>query len=303
MVPANASPGYLMASVLLTDRTLVRVAGPDAEHLLQNIVTADLDTLAPGQAKPCALLTPQGKILFDFLISRDGPDGFLLDCRADIAPDLMRRLMLYKLRAKAEISQQKESLVTASWGDESPASQNESSASQSDSTALRDLRFSTMPVWRMYAQQIDARSDQSAWRALRIAHGVAESGSDYELSDAFPHDVLLDQNDGVGFKKGCYVGQEVVSRMQHRGTARRRVMVVSADAPLPAPGTDITANGRSIGTLGTVEGNTGLAIVRIDRVKDALDSATPMLAGDTPLAFAIPPGARFTLPADAGGDA
>ncbi len=299
MALANASPGYFMASALLTDRTLVRVNGPDAEHLLQNIVTADLDALQAGEAKPSALLTPQGKILFDFLVSRDGPDGFLLDCRADVAADLVRRLMLYRLRARVEISQRNESVIAAEWETDSAGSQTDSSSSRADSTRLRDLRFTAMPVWRVYAPSLDASATDAQWRALRIANGVAESGADYALGDAFPHDVLLDQNGGVGFKKGCYVGQEVVSRMQHRGTARRRVMIVSADAPLPASGADVTADGRSIGALGTVEVDAGLAIVRIDRVKDALDNGVPILAADTPLRLSIPRGARFVLAADA----
>src|SRR6185312_14806155 len=101
------------------------------------------------------------------------------------------------------------------------------------------------------------------WNAYRIATGVAESGADYALGDAFPHDVLLDQVGGIGFQKGCYVGQEVVSRMQHRGTARRRVLIVRGKAPLPAPGAEITAGSRAIGALGSVSGNNGLAIVRI----------------------------------------
>lgn len=286
-----------MPSVSLTDRALIRVSGPEAEPFLQNIVTADLSDLPEGAIKPCALLTPQGKILFDFLIARDGADALLIDCRADIADDLVRRLMLYRLRAKADISKQDQALVTVEWG-------SDSSASETDSTGgLRDLRFVEPTVLRHHggAAGTDVQDD---WDHLRIANGVAESGSDYQLSDAFPHDVLLDQNGGVGFRKGCYVGQEVVSRMQHRGTARRRVLVAQGDGPLPAPGTEITANGRAIGTLGTVAGDQGLAVVRIDRVKDAMDAGVPILAGEAPVSLAIPPHARFTFPqdADAGAD-
>jgi folate-binding protein YgfZ len=138
-----------------------------------------------------------------------------------------------------------------------------------------------------------------AYTALRIAHGIAESGADYQLGDAFPHDVLLDQTGGVGFRKGCYVGQEVVSRMQHRGTARRRVLLVSADAALPAPGTELTADGRGVGTLGSAVGGNGLAIVRIDRVKAAVDAGQAILAGDVPVTLSIPAWAKFTFPEQA----
>lgn len=277
-----------MPTARLDDRAIISVSGPDAEHFLQNIVTADLDTLEPGQAKPSALLAPQGKILFDFLVSRNGADGFRLECRADIADDFMRRLTLYKLRAKAEISKQDESLVAVSWG-------SDSAPSQSGSGWLRDTRFpAAAPAWRSYGIEA-ADGDIAQWHAFRIANGIAESGADYALGDAFPHDVLLDQTDGVGFRKGCYVGQEVVSRMQHRGTARRRVLIASGDA-LPAPGTDIVANGRPIGTLGSTGGGKGLAILRIDRVKDALDAGTAIEAGGVPVSVAIPSWAKFTYP-------
>lgn len=286
-----------MPSALLSDRTLISVSGPDAEHFLQNILTTDLDTLAEGEAKPGALLTPQGKILFDFLVSRDQTGGFLLDCRAETADDFIRRLTLYKLRAKVEISKQDQLLVAAAWVPDSPASASDSTSSPNASTRLRDTRFrEPAAAYRIYGEPAAGPADASGWHAHRIAHGVAESGSDYALGDAFPHDVLLDETGGVGFGKGCYVGQEVVSRMHHRGTARRRVLLVSAEAPLPESGTEIIANGRSIGTLGSVAGNRGLAIVRIDRVKDALDGGMAITAGDVPLSLSIPVWAKFTFP-------
>ncbi|MFC3322294.1 CAF17-like 4Fe-4S cluster assembly/insertion protein YgfZ [Mesorhizobium cantuariense] len=275
----------------LKDRALISVSGPDAEHFLQNILTTDLDILAPGEAKPGALLTPQGKILFDFLISRDGENAFRLECRADISDGFVRRLTLYKLRAKVEISKADQAFVTVAWG-------HESTPSQSDSAAAADTRFPKGAVTRLYGET-DERSDLAAWQAFRIAGGIAESGSDYQLGDAFPHDVLLDETGGVGFKKGCYVGQEVVSRMQHRGTARRRVLIASADRPLPAPGTELTVDGRPVGTLGSTVGTTGLAIARIDRIKAALDAGHSILAGDVPVMLAIPSWAKFSFPQEA----
>ncbi|RVD57084.1 folate-binding protein [Mesorhizobium sp. M2D.F.Ca.ET.185.01.1.1] len=276
----------------LNDRALISVSGPDAEHLLQNILTTDLDTLGPGQAKPGALLAPQGKILFDFLISRVGDNGFRLECRADIADDFVRRLMLYRLRAKADIAKQDQVVVTVAWGDDS-------TASSSDSTALADTRFRDVAVGRAYAGGAKGGGDPDGWKAVRIANGVAESGSDYQLGDAFPHDVLLDETGGVGFKKGCYIGQEVVSRMQHRGTARRRVLIVSAESTLPASGTELTVAGRPVGALGSVDGKIGLAIARIDRIKAALDAGEAIMAGDVPVTLAIPAWAKFSFPQDA----
>ncbi|TPI32579.1 folate-binding protein YgfZ [Mesorhizobium sp. B3-2-1] len=282
-----------MSFAPLKDRALISVSGPDAEHFLQNILTTDLDTLGNGEAKPGALLTPQGKILFDFLISRAGENAFSIECRADVLDDFIRRLMLYKLRAKVEIAKSEQTLVTVAWG-------KESIASESDSTAVADRRFGDEAVTRVYAGTGDT-GDIAAWQAFRIARGIAESGTDYALGDAFPHDVLLDEMGGVGFKKGCYVGQEVVSRMHHRGTARRRVLIVEARLPLPAVGTELTVEGRSVGTLGSSAGTSGLAIARIDRVKTALDVGQPILAGDVPVTLTIPAWAKFSFPQETAG--
>jgi tRNA-modifying protein YgfZ len=285
-----------MPTARLQDRAIITVSGAEAEPFLQNIVTCDLDALGPPEARPCALLTPQGKILFDFLISRQDGQTLRLECRADIADDLVRRLMLYRLRAKVEISKRDQVDVAVSWGDNSDPSQTESSG-------VRDMRFPPPVIVRRFYEPRNPAAGEQDWTAFRIENGVAESGSDYELGDAFPHDVLLDELGGVGFRKGCYVGQEVVSRMQHRGTARRRVLIVSGDRELPPAGADITADGRTIGALGSTAGKTGLAIIRIDRAKDAMDEGTPITAGDATVTLEIPAFAKFAYPAKTEGEA
>jgi folate-binding protein YgfZ len=279
-----------MPIVSLPQRASILVTGLEAEDFLQNILTLDLQTLQPGEARPGALLTPQGKILFDFLISRDGA-GFRLECRAEIAADFARRLAMYRLRAKVDIAVQDESLVHVSWGDEFASSESGSS--------VLDMRFANGAVRRFYEAEFAASAALADWTAYRVAQGVAESGFDFELSDAFPHDVLLDQNGGVGFKKGCYVGQEVVSRMQHRGTARRRILIAVGDAPLPSAGTAITVDDRLIGTLGSSAGHEGLALVRIDKAADAMTRSAPVLAGEVSLRLSIPSWASFTFPSAA----
>lgn len=288
-----------MPIVRFPDRALILVAGEDAEHFLQNILTTDLSALAEDEARPGALLTPQGKILFDFLVSKTA-GVYRLDCRKDVAPDFVRRLTLYKLRAKVTISIDDQALVGAAWENDSATSGADSTTSRDDST-LRDARFpASAGVSRLYgpAGSAGGCGDDgiAAWNAIRVAYGIAESGTDYVLGDAFPHDVLLDQTGGVGFRKGCYVGQEVVSRMQHRGTARRRVLIAAAETPLPAPGTPVEASGRALGTLGTVSGTKALAVVRIDRVKEAMDVGQPITAGGVALSLAIPGWAGFVFP-------
>ncbi|TXR46711.1 YgfZ/GcvT domain-containing protein [Phyllobacterium endophyticum] len=271
----------------LSGRAVLEVNGEDAEDFLQNLITTDLDALGQGDLKPGALLNPQGKILFEFLVSRT--EGALrLDTLLTSADDLSKRLTLYKLRARVQIAVHLEPVVQVLW-------ESESDVSETDST-LRDRRFpDVVGVKRQYGGP-DVDQDEAAWTALRIKYGVAEAPLDYSLGDAFPHDVNLDQTGGVSFRKGCFVGQEVVSRMHHRGTARRRILVATGKSGLPEPGTAITANEREIGRLGGVAGSSALALARIDRVKDAMDNGVPILAGDIPIHLAIPPEHRFTFP-------
>ncbi len=310
MAPPNASPETALPVVHLTGRSLVTVSGPDAREFLQNLITTDLSTLGHNEARAGALLAPQGKILFDFLVSLAGDEAVVLECRTEIADDLVRRLTLYKLRAKVTITTQDQQVIAVRFNPDSETSESDSRRSPADSTAsgsdsgwVADSRFAApATVARRYGAALPMTASETDWTGFRIAHGVAESGVDYALGDAFPHDVLLDQTNGVGFKKGCYVGQEVVSRMQHRGTARRRVLVVAGGADLPPTGTDITADGRSIGTIASVLGRHGLAVARIDKVKAAMDAGTPILTGGVALSLAIPPGARFVFPESAGAE-
>jgi folate-binding protein YgfZ len=147
------------------------------------------------------------------------------------------------------------------------------------------------------------RVPAGAYHQHRIALGIPEGGVDFAYGDAFPHDADLDQLGGVAFAKGCYVGQEVVSRMQHRGTARRRIIGVSGEAPLPVAGSEIVAAGRAIGTLGSSAGMHGLALIRLDRAKAAIDAGEELRAGDVPVHLSIPTWAKFGWPASGGDEA
>ena len=119
---------------------------------------------------------------------------------------------------------------------------------------------------------------------------MPEPGLDYEYGDLFPHDVNMDGLNGVDFDKGCYIGQEVVSRMQHRATARRRIVGTTANEPLPPPGTQITAGDKPLGSIGSNAGSSGLALIRLDRAKGAIDAGMPILAGDVEITLTIPHG-------------
>ncbi|WP_429808323.1 YgfZ/GcvT domain-containing protein [Ensifer sp. B1-9] len=277
-----------MPRIRLDDRAIVAVSGKDAEDLLQGLITTDLDALAPDEARPGALLTPQGKILFDFMISRDG-DGLRLETARDQAEALLKRLTMYKLRSAVDLSIDASAVVTVIF-DEAPPD-----------GAYRDHRFEKagITLFRSYGDAAGNTASVEEHERLRIAAGVATAGTDYAAQDAFPHDVLLDKNGGLSFKKGCYVGQEVVSRMQHRGTPRRRVVIVSAETALPPTGTTITANDKAIGALGTVQGKSALAIVRIDKAGEAMANGVPLLAGDVAVTMVLPEWTGLTFPTSA----
>ncbi|MDA4846901.1 YgfZ/GcvT domain-containing protein [Hoeflea poritis] len=282
-----------MHCAALTDRALVGISGDDAQMLLQDVISCEVENLPDGVARPGALLTPQGKILFEFLISRDGADRFLLDLPRAKVGGFVQRMMMYRLRAKAEIAPVDDVSVHAAWGGE-----------QQDGWLLDDRFRNEANVYRIYGASPSQTASHEDYDHLRVENGVAEAGADYALSDAFPHDISFDLNGGVSFKKGCFVGQEVVSRMQHRSTARRRVVIVEGQAPLPETGSSLTAGGRAVGLLGTVAGNRGLALVRIDKVAAARDSNTPLLAGDVPVEATLPAWTGLSFPtADAAGEA
>ena len=266
-----------MTCVALPHRSLVRIAGPDAQTLLQDVISCDVDTLPKGIARLGALLTPQGKILFEFLISRDGEDGFVFDMITEQIPAFIQRMTLYRLRAKAEIAAIDDSSVNVCWG------------GKADQTDTLDERFKgAEPVHRVYRSMEGGSASIQDYDQLRIENGVAEAGRDFDLSDAFPHDVLMDLNGGISLKKGCYVGQEVVSRMQHRGTARRRIMKVSGEANLPATGTSIAVSERAVGAMGTVVGSEGLALVRADKIARASADGQDITADGMAISLAFP---------------
>ncbi|ABR59562.1 folate-binding protein [Sinorhizobium medicae] len=277
-----------MPKVCLDGRAIIHVSGKDADTLLQTLITTDIAQLGADEIRPGALLTPQGKILFDFLLSRDG-EALRLETTGDQGEALVKRLTMYKLRSAVEISLQSPAPVTVVFGEDAPAG------------SYRDHRFEKagVSVFRLYRDLPSAEAGIADFDALRIAAGIAVAGRDYALQDAFPHDVLMDLNGGLSFRKGCYVGQEVVSRMQHRGTARRRLVIIAGEAALPPTGTSISVNGRTIGSLGTARDRNGLAIVRIDKAGEAIAKGDTILAGDVPVSLTLPAWSGLAFPSEA----
>lgn len=279
-----------MPIALLPDRTVVAVSGPDALPFLQGILTCNVETLPEGEARLGALLTPQGKIQFDFLVSRSD-EGFRLDVAAERVADLVKRLGLYRLRAKVTVAADPTLGVAAAW---------DGAETAAETVRVRDGRLPALGERLYFAEgAFSADATEDAYHAHRIGLGVPEGGRDFAFGDAFPHEALMDQLGGVDFKKGCYVGQEVVSRMQHRGTARTRILpIVYRDGLAPEPGTEVIAGARSLGVTGSAAGDRGLAAIRLDRLGDALAIGEPVRAGGTIAAVAKPDFARFAFPTD-----
>lgn len=286
-----------MKAAFLPDRGVIKVNGDDARNFLNGLVTTDVTKVQPGFGRFGALLTPQGKITFDFLITEAQPDhggGFLIDCSLPLAQPLATKLGFYKLRAKVTVENLSGKIgVLAAWGGE-PAMHPDLTFADPRSDKLG---------WRILApEELAARAatvigaelvESDDYEAHRIAAGVPSGGTDFMFGDAFPHEANMDRLHGVDFDKGCYVGQEVVSRMEHRGTARSRIVRVHLDHVrldngAPEPGTAVVAGEKPVGTMGSSAADQGLALLRLDRAADAIEAGIALTAGGVPIRVAEP---------------
>jgi tRNA-modifying protein YgfZ len=270
-----------MPSITLDNRSHIAINGDEAEHFLHNLVTTDIAGLPAGALRPGALLTAQGKVLFAFLIFRRA-EGFVLEVASQDAVSFAKRLKFFRLRARVNIADPEPVSVTAVWDEPRPSDD-----------FLRDARFGKAEVWHGSGTRPGSVA-HGHWTRLRIENGVAEPHMDYTYGDVFPHDINLDQTAGLSFSKGCYVGQEVVSRMHHRSTARWRLMVAKGEAL--RQGDTIIANGKPAGAIGSATNDNALALVRLDRIKNALDNDETILAGDQRITLNFPNGVSYDWP-------
>jgi hypothetical protein len=282
-----------MKLAVLPERGVVEVCGRDAAKLLQGLITNDIESLkTPPHALYAALLTPQGKLLFDFImVRRDG--GFLLDAPLSRTPDVVKRLTMYKLRAEVSITDVSDQWkIAAAWG-----SADAPNLSIAGSIVVADPRLAELGL-RIFLpasalNSLKACVPESEYHLHRITCGVPECGRDYDSNDIFPHEAMLDQLRGVSFEKGCFVGQEIVSRMEHRGTARRRIVPVIAEIPLPGRGAEVRAGDVVIGTMGTSAGARGLALIRLDRAAEFREKAIPLTVEGAPVRIELPKWAKI----------
>lgn len=253
----------IMPTILRPSRALFRFSGADAQKLLFDVVTGRI-IAEPGPPVWWALLSPQGKIQAEGLsVFADG--AFWLDVDQSVADGFLRRMKMYRLRAAVTIDDLRETHAVGG-----------------DASADKGHVVGTV------AEAAGWGAPDSSNDAARIAEGVAELGPDFAADQLFPHDIGMDLLGGVDFKKGCYIGQEVVSRMQHRGTARRRpVIVAGVDAP---KGTAVLAGGREAGTIGTPVDGKAVAIARLDRFDGG-----EITVGGKPVTVTLPAWANYGL--------
>jgi folate-binding protein YgfZ len=292
-----------MQVALLPDRGVVKVAGDDARGFLNGLVTNDMAKVAPGKPRFAALLTPQGKIIVDFIVAEapanDG-GGFFLDCPRALASALVEKLNFYKLRAKVICEDLSSVLgVLAIW---------DGTAESEYGLSYPDPRLPALGSRIMLPPHLaeEAAADlggmvvaADAYEAHRIALGVPRGGLDFIYGDTFSHEADMDQLNGVDFGKGCYVGQEVVSRVEHRASARSRVVPIVYDEFAPSSGLPVMAGDRQIGTLGSTAKGHGLALMRLDRVGNALAAGATIEAGGIAIRAVKPAWAKFDWPGEA----
>lgn len=274
----------------LGDRGVIRVAGPDALKLLDGLVTNDLERLSQGLVIHAGLLAPQGKILFAMFLYGDG-DDILIDVPRQLVGELIKRLTLYRLRAKVTFEDISDRVgIAAVWGEPIEVPAGVLGGADPRSTGL-GARY-VLPLGRI-GELPGEHVDVAVYDDHRIALGIGNDDRDYARTDTFPHEANFDLTSSVDFKKGCFVGQEVVSRMQHKTVVRKRVVKVSAlaeDRRLQ-PGTNLYASGipAPVGEIGSVsnDGRSALAFVKLDRVSDTLDKGGAITAGEGADAAAI----------------
>ncbi len=284
-------------------RSVIEVTGDDVQEFLQGLITNDILAVNPDHAIYAALLTPQGKILFDFFVCQPQPGIYWLECSRQQSADLTKRLTFYKLRANVAITPLSDAhKIICIWGEGAKNFLDNRQASTAlggygyvdPRTAQAGLRIiTTTEVSPDAGNKVDA----DAYTAHRVKLGLADSDRDIGSSQRFVHECNLDMTNGVDFSKGCYVGQEVVSRMHHKQAARKRIVTVSSNQPLIA-GATIVADDKSIGEVLTTADTHALAVIRLDKADAALVAGGNLTVEGATIMLAKPQWARFAFPGE-----
>ena len=251
----------------LDTRNVVRIAGEGAKKLVNDTLTCRFEGLEEGTGRWFALLSPQGKVQVEGLTTFSD-EAYWFDMEAGITGAFVKRMTMYRLRSKASIEQVQTHAIAWSPDESEPPKGNRISYTDERGSHL-GRRF--ILDWEDLGGEAPPPFD--AYGRAKVECGIAELGTDFAPDSTFPHDIGMDLLGGVDFKKGCYIGQEVVSRMQHRGTARRRPVIVSGLPAGAAPGAPVVAGGREAGTIGMVVNGKAIAILRLDRIENPADAS------------------------------
>lgn len=256
----------------LPARSILRVAGDDAGPFLDALLTSDVSAADRERSVYAALLSPQGKLISDMVAHR-APDGaLLLDVRRDAAADLLRRLTMYRLRRRIELDDVSATRVVVIRTD-----------GQAGLTVDPRRPEGTLGARIVADSPPPAPDPIAAYEALRVAAGVPDPAVDAGVEEVFALEALLEELHGVDFQKGCFIGQENVSRMKRRATTRRKFCRISFEGPAPAYGTPVTAGVIALGDVRSGVQGRAIALVRLDRALEAREAGTPLMAGETPV--------------------
>ena len=285
------------ATMILEDRGVVLVEGAEARAFLQGLVSNDIEMAVGERAVYAALLTPQGKYLHDFLIFALG-DGLGLDCERARAGDLVRRLSIYRLRAKVTISDVSDRYAVVAL----PGEARRPALIAAGGAVFADPRLAALG-WRavLAAEGVEAalaaagfeRGDATAFDSLRLALGVPDGSRDILVDKAFLLESNFEELNGIDFAKGCYVGQENTARQKHRGNVRKRLMRVDIDGPAPAPDTPVRLGEVDVGSMRSSREGVGMAMLRLEYVERAAASGEALVAGEARLTPVKPDWARY----------
>ena len=296
----------MLLHTLLPARAALGISGDDRQTFLQGLVSADAAKVDGGHARHAAFLTAQGRFLHEFFMVAIG-ETIHLDAEADRLDDLMRRLKMYKLRAKVTLAPSTDFVVAAFWGENAAAAfglPDEAGAAKpvGGGTIYVDPRLPALGVRALVpAGELSGlavahgftTATPGDYDTLRIAHGVPDGSRDLPIEDALLLENGFDELGGVDWKKGCYVGQEVTARMKYRALVRKRLMPVRIDGPVPPAGTRVTAGDAEVGEMRSTAGTMGLALLRIEAVDAAANGGPALVAGEAKLVAHKPGWANF----------
>jgi len=282
-----------ISKTMLTDRAILSVSGPDSREFLQGLISNDIEKVSPTKAIYAAFLTPQGKYLFDFFISQVG-DELLIDCERARSADFMKRLRLYRLRAKVEVADRSEAFnVIALWGENAAASCDlapETGAAMplTDGVIYVDPRLPDAGLRTVISGDnpgIDADDvDITAYDEHRLVLGLPDSSRDLVVDKSILLESGLDDLNGIDWDKGCYMGQEVTARSKYRGLVKKRLVPVNFEGDAPEPGSSIMSGDKNAGEMRSSTNGKGLALMRLEY----LESNTPLTSADNPSTILIP---------------